>query len=427
MPVKFKGLDSPNTQYISMATPSGYIVAGGSNEFSLHITGLIVNGLNSSSSTRVFGRTDNYNSYLSISDTVIKLRNSTGSNVVEFTHTGSITEGVPFDLKVSRDVTDNVIVLINDVLIDSAKSFNYAFSFNSIAAVSVSSDPSNSDPIQMSSFAFSTTGGAVEYLMTEGSGSTLTDTSGYDYHGTLENYTADQWVAASPSAPTITGPDSTTEGSATVQSGTLQDTITTQSLISGGYSIEQTIDSATAGTLTYNAESGVNQCTPSTPVSGVPLEPTITAAGITPYVVQQEADDGTNPPATRDITLNPEATHDVIQTMAGVANTNPDQSIFGSTWVTVEDNHQARLPKVADGVTFTWSADGTFTTDQDKTVTFQYELFSPASGNWSAIDITVKSVQGVGVVVTGVDWIIKRVKRKAIKSVRSEIIKPIIH
>ena len=199
--------------------------------------------------------------------------------------------------------------------------------------------------------------------------------------------------------PTITGPDSTTEGAVTVQAGTLQDTIVTQSLISGSYSIEQTIDSATAGTLTYNAESGVNQCTPSTPVSGVPLEPTITAAGITPYVVQQEADDGTNSPATRNITLNPEATHEVIQTMAGVANTTPDQSIFGSTWVTVEDNHQARVPKVVDGVTFTWNDKGEFTTDIDKTVTFQYELFSPASGNWSAIDITVKSVQGVGVVV----------------------------
>ena len=190
--------------------------------------------------------------------------------------------------------------------------------------------------------------------------------------------------------PTITGPDTTTEGSVTVQTGTLQDTVVTQSLVSGSYSIEQTIDSATAGTLTYNAESGVNQCTPSTPVSGVPLEPTITAAGITPYVVQQEADDGTNPPATRNITLNPEATHEVIQTMAGVANTTPDQSIFGSTWVTVEDNHQARLPKVVDGVTFTWNDKGEFTTDIDKTVTFQYELFSPASGNWSAISLTVK-------------------------------------
>ena len=199
----------------------------------------------------------------------------------------------------------------------------------------------------------------------------------------------DLWDGAA-AGPTITGPDTTTEGAVTVQAGTLQDTIVTQSLISGSYSIEQTIDSATAGTLTYNAESGVNQCTPSTPVSGVPLEPTIAAAGITPYVVQQEADDGTNPPATRNITLNPEATHEVIQTMAGVANTTPDQSIFGSTWVTVEDNHQARLPKVVDGVTFTWFSDGTFKTDIDKTVTFQYELFSPASGNWSAIDLTVK-------------------------------------
>jgi hypothetical protein len=198
--------------------------------------------------------------------------------------------------------------------------------------------------------------------------------------------------AAVQSGPTITGPDTTTEGAVTVQTGTLQDTITTQSLISGSYSIEQTIDSATTGTLTYNAESGVNQCTPSTPVSGVPLEPTIAAAGITPYVVQQEADDGTNPPATRNITLNPEATHEVIQTMAVVANTTPDQSVFGTNIIVVEDDMQAYVPKTANGMTITWAADGTFSTGLvDQTEVIDVAFFSPATGQWSCIALTIQN------------------------------------
>ena len=200
--------------------------------------------------------------------------------------------------------------------------------------------------------------------------------------------------------PTITGPDSTTEGSVTVQTGTLQNTITTQSLVYASNEIVQSIDSATATTLNYIARSGVSLATPFTTIAGIPFAATVAAAGITPYVVQQEADDGTNPPATRNITLNVEATHEVIQTMAGVANTNPDESIFGTTYVIVEDNHQARVPKVVDGVIFTWNDKGEFTTDKDQTVVFQYELFSPATGNWSAITLTVRgtSIIAVGMV-----------------------------
>jgi len=95
-------------------------------------------------------------------------------------------------------------------------------------------------------------------------------------------------VAAS--GPTLTGPASTTEGSATVAAGTDLDTVTTFNLISGTFSIAQTIDSATATTLNYVAESGANDCVPATPVSGVPLEATISAAGVTPYQIQQEAE-----------------------------------------------------------------------------------------------------------------------------------------
>jgi hypothetical protein len=124
----------------------------------------------------------------------------------------------------------------------------------------------------------------------------------------------------------------------------------------------------------------------------VPLEPTIAAAGITPYVVQQEADDGTNPPATRNITLNPEATHEVIQTMAVVANTTPDQSVFGTNIIVVEDDMQAYVPKTANGMTITWAADGTFSTGLvDQTEVIDVAFFSPATGQWSCIALTIQN------------------------------------
>ena len=199
------------------------------------------------------------------------------------------------------------------------------------------------------------------------------------------------------SGPTITGPDTATEGSTTTQTGTLQDTVTTQSLISGSYSIAQTIDSAIPAELEYLAESGVNLCSTGNPVAGVPLEPTVTAAGITPYVVQQEADDGVNPPATRNITLNVEATHNVVQTMIAVANTTPGESFFGTNILGVEDNHQMRIPKVVDTVTITIAADGTFTTDKDQTISFDVEYFAPSTGQWYPVAVTVKDTSIVSV------------------------------
>ena len=239
-------------------------------------------------------------------------------------------------------------------------------------------------PITITKIEYKNTGGTVlhSYDFTSVSNETITDNV-----GTVDAHVVGFTFAG---GPTITGPNSTTEGAVTVQTGTLQDTIVTQSLISGSYSIEQTIDAQTATTLNYVAESGVNQCTPSAPVSGVPLASTISAAGITPYVVQQKADDGTNPPATRNITLNPEATHNVVQTMIAAANTTPGESFFGTNILTVEDNHQLRLPKVVDTVTITVAADGTFTTDKDQTISFNVEYFAPSTGEWYPVAVTVK-------------------------------------
>lgn len=222
------------------------------------------------------------------------------------------------------------------------------------------------------------------------------------------------YIEYTPAAgPTLTGPDTTTEGAETTATGTLHDTITTFSLISGSYSIEQTVDSSTTTTTVYDAESGVNLCSPGAPVSGVPLEATVTAAGITPYQVQQEADDGTNPPATRNITLNGEATHEVIQTMIAVANTTPGESIYGTDIIVVEDDMQAYAPKVANGMNITWAADGTFTTDADQTETITVGYFSAAIGQWSCISLTIKdtSIISAGISQSISQAIVKPISR----------------
>ena len=208
-------------------------------------------------------------------------------------------------------------------------------------------------------------------------------------------------------APTITGPDTTTEGSATVATGTALDTVTNFSLTSGSNSVVQSIDSATATTLNYVARSGVSLCTPSTSIAGLPLEPTISAASITPYVVQQKADDGTNPPATRNITLNGDATHEVIQTMTATANTTVGESIFGTGLIVVENDMQAYVPKTANGMNITWAADGTFTTDADQTEVITVSYFSPSTGEWSCLSLTIKN--SVIISATGIsnrdDWV----------------------
>jgi len=203
-------------------------------------------------------------------------------------------------------------------------------------------------------------------------------------------------ITPAAAGPTITGPASTTEQAATVQAGTLQNTITVQSLISGTFRIAQTIDSATATTLNYVAESGANDCVPATPVSGVPMAATISAAGVTPYQIQQEADDGVNPVATFNITLNGEATHEVIQTMIAVANTTPGESIFGTDLIVVEDDMQAYVVKAANGMNITWADDGTFTTDADQTETINVVYFSAATGQWSCLALTIKDTSIVG-------------------------------
>jgi hypothetical protein len=215
----------------------------------------------------------------------------------------------------------------------------------------------------------------------------------YSYTGSAEQMYGVLIDISFSSGPTLSGPDTTTEQAATVAAGTDLDTVTTFSLKTDddAFTIEQTIDAATATTLDYDAESGVNDVvTPGSggAVNGIPVEATIAAAGTTAYQIQQEADDGTDTDS-RNITLNPESGFDVIQTTIAVANTDDDESIFGSSYITVEDDMQAYVPDSANGMNITWAADGTFTTDANQTETIEVRYLSPANQEWSSIDFTI--------------------------------------
>jgi len=94
-------------------------------------------------------------------------------------------------------------------------------------------------------------------------------------------------------------------------------------------------------------------------------------------------------PTTSDIVLNGEATHEVIQTMIATANTTTGESIFGTGLIAVEDDMQAYVVKAVNGMNITWAADGTFTTDANQTEVIDVAYFSPATGQWSCLALTI--------------------------------------
>ena len=151
--------------------------------------------------------------------------------------------------------------------------------------------------------------------------------------------------------------------------------------------IAQVIGSQTTTTINLTAESGVNLSLVGAPSKGVPLEPTISAAGTTPWVVQQEVFDGTDT-VLRNIVINGEATHEVIQAMIATSNTTDGESIFAPAIIDVEDDMQAYVLKVVDGNTLTWAADGTFT-GSNQPISFDVVFFSPSTGEWSVHSLTI--------------------------------------
>ena len=109
-------------------------------------------------------------------------------------------------------------------------------------------------------------------------------------------------------------------------------------------------------------------------------------------------------PTTRDITLNGEATHEVIQTMTATANTTVGESIFGTGIIVVEDDMQAYVPKTANGMNITWAADGTFTTDADQTETITVAYFSPSTEEWSCLALTIRASSIISSTFFGFDF-----------------------
>ena len=175
--------------------------------------------------------------------------------------------------------------------------------------------------------------------------------------------------------------------------------------------IAQVIGSQTATTINFTAESGVNLSAIGLPYKGVPLEPTISAVGTTPWVLQQEVFDGTDT-VLRNITLNGEATHEVIQAMVAASNTTAGESIFAPVIIDIEDDMQAYVPKVVNGNALTWAADGTFT-GSNQSITFDVVFFSPSTGEWSVHSLTISATGGIvsGIVSSIVSSIVSNIKR----------------
>ena len=174
--------------------------------------------------------------------------------------------------------------------------------------------------------------------------------------------------------------------------------------------IAQVIGSQTTTTINFTAESGVNLSVIGSPHKGVPLAPTISAAGITPWIVQQEVFDGTDA-VLRDIVINGEATHEVIQSTVAVANTTVGESVFGG--FSVEDNEQVYVPKVVNGNTLSWSADGTFT-GSSQLLTFDVVYFSPSTSEWSINEVTVSATSAGGIVRS----IVRAIKSSIVSNIK---------
>jgi len=139
-------------------------------------------------------------------------------------------------------------------------------------------------------------------------------------------------------------------------------------------------------TLTFTPTSGINNASVGAPADGIPLEADILSSGATAYQLVQDVDG-----VSRNIIVNNSANTTTIQTMIVDANTTDDESMFGSTWIDVENGMQASFPTVVNGMVITADAsgDGTFTTSANQTETFEVSFFSPDNGQWSKIDYTI--------------------------------------
>lgn len=201
----------------------------------------------------------------------------------------------------------------------------------------------------------------------------------------------------------LNGPDSYTEGVADQAEGQSLNTVTTLRLQTDdeAFTVNQSMGTQTSATIDFTPNIGVTDATPGSPANGVPMEPTISATGITSYQAQQWVTDGSDV-YDRNVTLNPAATHEVIQAMIAQANTTEGESIMTSSIIAVEDNMQFYVPKAANGMNITWAVDGTFTTDANQTETITVYALSPTTKQWSAHSLTIEAdgVRSLASIVT---------------------------
>ena len=190
--------------------------------------------------------------------------------------------------------------------------------------------------------------------------------------------------------PTLTGPASAQEDDAINAVGTgltsaTLDLITTV----GGHVAPQTTTGVPTDTLwPYTVD----------PKTGVPFSVVdIQAAGVTLWVTEQRATDGTS--ATNVMTIAAKTNETVIQGMIATSNTTPGESIFATNILAMQDNLQANAPTLVDGVTITWFADGTFTVDINQAISFSIDYFDPTNpGPWESITLNVSAA---GIVTVG--------------------------
>lgn len=206
--------------------------------------------------------------------------------------------------------------------------------------------------------------------------------------------------AAAAVGPVITGPSSVTDGTPYTLTGTDLDTLASTGDVAlittaGGFSKVQTYGTVTPTSIpTVQGISGKDIGT--YPASGVPVDTTINAAGITAWQLQQEVDDGVNPADAFNIDFPVASTLQAVQTMIAVADTTAGESMFGTDLLVVEDNHQLVIPKVVDGVTLNIIAEGRITwltSELDAAggqIVFDALYFAPSTGNWTKLETTIE-------------------------------------
>lgn len=197
--------------------------------------------------------------------------------------------------------------------------------------------------------------------------------------------------------PTLTGPTSGKDGETLEFTGTDLDTVFFAAGITDGgtYNRQWTHANATATTIDLTLDSGASSATLGNPVAGIPLEPTITAAGMTPYSTNAGVLNGDGS-GEIGFTLNTPDGYDVIQSTIADANTTVGESIWAYIGG-MEDDNQAQVPKTVDSTTLTWNSNGTFTASDNAAISFDVPMFSNSTGQWSLLRVTAS---GGSIVVT---------------------------